>query len=371
MRGSDGMQEGLFTVAKLEDFVPADHPLRPIRLLVNEALAQLNGLFNAIYADSGRASIAPEKLLRAMLIQVFFSVRSERQLMEQVRYNLLYRWFIGLAIDDEVWDHSSFSKNRDRLLEHAVVERFFTEVMTLADKRNLLSKEHFSVDGTLIQAWASHKSFTPKDGSSDDANSGGGSGGRNVQADWKGKRRSNDTHASTTDPDARLFRKSDKGAAVLAFQGHVLMENRSGLVVGAVVTHADGLGERAAALAMLDALPGKRARTIAADKAYDTRDFIAACRARRVTPHVAANDTRNGGSAIDGRTTRHSGYAASQTIRKRIEEHFGWGKTVGHIRQTLYRGIRRVDQHFKLTMTASNIVRMARMFGAAPQGAMQ
>ena len=362
MRGSDGMQEGLFTVAKLEDFVPADHPLRPIRLLVNEALGRLNGLFNLIYADSGRASIAPEKLLRAMLIQVFFSVRSERQLMEQVRYNLLYRWFIGLAIDDEVWDHSSFSKNRDRLLEHAVVESFFTEVMTLADKQALLSKDHFSVDGTLIQAWASHKSFVRKDGRSDDANGGSG-GGRNAQANWKGKPRSNDTHASTTDPDARLFRKSHNTAAVMAFQGHVLMENRSGLVVGAVVTHADGMGERAAALAMLDTLPGKHPKTIAADKAYDTRDFIDACRQRRVTPHVAANDTRIGGSAIDARTTRHSGYAVSQTIRKRIEEHFGWGKTIGRIRQTVYRDIRRVDQHFKLTMTASNIVRMARMLG--------
>jgi transposase len=368
MRGTDGMQEALFTVAKLEDFVPADHPLRPIRLLVNEALTRLNGLFNTIYADSGRASIAPEKLLRAMLVQVFFSVRSERQLMEQVRYNLLYRWFIGLAIDDEVWDHSSFSKNRDRLLEHAVVEYFFTEVMVLADKRKLLSKEHFSVDGTLIQAWASHKSFVRKDGRSDDAN---GGGGRNAQADWKGKPRSNDTHASTTDPDARLFRKSHNTAAIMAFQGHVLMENRSGLVVCAVVTHADGLGERAAALTMLDTLPGRRPRTIAADKAYDTRDFIDACRQRRVTPHVAANDTRIGGSAIDGRTTRHSGYAVSQTIRKRIEEHFGWGKTIGRIRQTLYRGLRRVDQHFKLTMTASNIVRMARMFSATPQGAMR
>lgn len=367
MRGSDGMQEALFTVAKLEDFVPADHPLRPIRLLVNEALGRLNGLFNTIYADSGRASIAPEKLLRAMLIQVFFSVRSERQLMEHVRYNLLYRWFIGLAIDDEVWDHSSFSKNRDRLLEHAVVESFFAEVMTLADKRALLSKDHFSVDGTLIQAWASHKSFVPKDGSRDDAN--GGGGGRNAQADWKGKPRSNDTHASTTDHDARLFRKSHNTAAVMAFQGHVLMENRSGLVVGAVVTHADGMGERAAALAMLDTLPGVHPKTLAADKAYDTRDFVDACRQRRVTPHVASNDTRIGGSAIDGRTTRHTGYAISQTIRKRIEEHFGWGKTIGRIRQTLYRGIRRVDQQFKLTMTASNIVRMARMFSAVPQGA--
>ena len=370
MRGSDGMQEGLFTVAKLEDFVPADHPLRPIRLLVNEALGRLNGLFNLIYADSGRASIAPEKLLRAMLIQVFFSVRSERQLMEQVRYNLLYRWFIGLAIDDEVWDHSTFSKNRDRLIEHAVVESFFTEVMTLADKRALLSKDPFSVDGTLIQAWASHKSFVPKDGSRDDANGGGG-GGRNAQADWKGKPRSNDTHASTTDPDARLFRKSHNTAAVMAFQGHVLMENRSGLVVGAVVTHADGLGERAAAVSMLDALPGAHPKTLAADKAYDTRDFIDACRQRRVTPHVASNDTRNGGSAIDGRTTRHAGYAISQTIRKRIEEHFGWGKTIGHIRQTVYRGLERVDQHFKLTMTASNIVRMARILDGLPHGATQ
>jgi transposase len=368
MRGSDGMQEALFTVAKLEDFVPVDHPLRPIRLLVNEALGRLSGLFNTIYADSGRASIAPEKLLRAMLIQVLFSVRSERQLMEQVRYNLLYRWFIGLAIDDEVWDHSTFSKNRDRLIEHAVVESFFTEVMTLADKRALLSKDHFSVDGTLIQAWASHKSFVPKDGSRDDANGGGG-GGRNAQADWKGKPRSNDTHASTTDPDARLFRKSHNTAAVMAFQGHVLMENRSGLVVGAVVTHADGLGERAAAVSMLDALAGAHPKTLAADKAYDTRDFIDACRQRRVTPHVACNDTRNGGSAIDGRTTRHAGYAISQTIRKRIEEHFGWGKTIGRIRQTVYRGLERVDQHFKLTMTASNIVRMARILDGLPHGA--
>lgn len=361
MRGSDAMQESLFTVAKLEDFVPSDHPLRPIRSLVNEALAHLNGLFNTIYADTGRASIAPEKLLRAMLIQVFFSVRSERQLVEQIHYNLLYRWFIGLAIDDEVWDHSSFSKNRDRLLEHRVVESFFTEVMSLADKRKLLSKDHFSVDGTLIQAWASHKSFMPKSGSDDDPGAGPG---RNASADWHGKPRSNATHASTTDPDSRLFKKSQNAAAILAYQGHVLMEHRSGLVVSAVVTHADGHGERVAALAMLDSLPGKHPRTIAADKAYDTRDFVQACRQRHVTPHVASHSTRWGGSAIDGRTTRHWGYAVSQSIRKRIEEHFGWGKTVGRIRQTLYRGIERVDQQFKLTMTASNIVRMARIFSA-------
>jgi IS5 family transposase len=304
--------------------------------------------------------------MRALLLQVFYSVRSERQLMEQIRYNLLFRWFVGLAIDDPVWDHSVFSKNRDRLLEHEVVEAFFTEVMTLAEKAGLLSKEHFSVDGTLIQAWASHKSFKPKDGS-DDQRPGGP--GRNAQADWKGKRRSNDTHASTTDPDARQYRKSRNTAAIMAYQGHVLMENRSGLVVGAVVTHADGFGERAAALAMLDAVPGSAPRTLGADKAYDTRDFVQACRERGVTPHVAANNTDQRSSAIDGRTTRHAGYGVSQVIRKRIEEHFGWGKTVGRIRQTVYRGIGRVDQHFKLTMTASNLVRMARILCAVPQGA--
>ena len=366
MRGTDGMQESLFTVAKLEDFVPLDHPVRAIRVLVNEALGRLNGLFNEIYAEGGRASIPPEKLMRALLLQVFYSVRSERQVCEQLSYNLLFRWFVGLAIDDAVWDHSVFSKNRDRLLEHAVVEAFFTEIMGLADAKGLLSKEHFSVDGTLIQAWASHKSFRPKDGSDDQTPSGPG---RNAQADWKGKPRTNDTHESSTDPDARLFRKSHNTASILCYQGHVLMENRSGLVVGAVVTHADGTGERAAALAMLDTVPGAQAKSLGADKAYDTQDFVAACRARNVTPHVASNDTRRGGSAIDARTTRHPGYAVSQTMRKRIEEHFGWGKTVGRIRQTVYRGMRRVDQHFKLTMTASNIVRIARIVNAAPQGA--
>ena len=366
MRGSDGMQESLFTMAKLEDFVPSDHPLRAIRVLVNEALARLNGLFNEIYADTGRASIAPEKLMRALLLQVFYSVRSERQICEQLRYNLLFRWFVGLAMDDAVWDHSVFSKNRDRLLENAVVEAFFTEVMRAADAKGLLSKEHFSVDGTLIQAWASHKSFHPKDGSDDQTPSGPG---RNAQADWKGKPRSNDTHQSTTDPDARLFRKSFNTASILCYQGHLLMENRSGLVVSAVVTHATGTGERAAALAMLDTVPGEHPKTVGADKAYDSQDFIDACRERKVTPHVATNDTRNGGSAIDARTTRHPGYALSQTIRKRIEEHFGWGKSIGRIRQTVYRGLRRVDQHFKLTMTASNILRIARMPSAVPQGA--
>ena len=358
MRGSDVMQEGLFTVAKLEDFVPGDHPLRAVRVLVNEALSRLNFLFDAMYAEAGRESIAPEKLVRALLLQVFYSIRSERQLCEQLRYNLLFRWFVGIAMDDAVWNHSVFSKNRDRLLEHKVVESFFAEVMAVAEKRNLLSKEHFSVDGTLIQAWASQKSFRPKDGSDDQTPSGGG---RNAQADWKGQPRNNDTHESTTDPDARQYRKSHNSAAILCYQGHVLMENRCGLVVSAVVTPADGTGERTAALAMLDALPGRHARTVGGDKAYDTADFTANCRERKVTPHVAQNTGRRGGSAIDGRTTRHEGYRLSQTMRKRIEEHFGWGKTVGRIRQTVFRGLERVDLHFKLTMTASNLWRMIRM----------
>lgn len=263
-----------------------------------------------------------------------------------------------------MWDHLVFSKNRDRLLEHEVIESFFTEVMRLADKRNLLSKEHFSVDGTLIQAWASQKSFRPK-GDDDQMPTGSG---RNAQADWKGQPRSNDTHASRTDPDARLYRKSSNTTAILSYQGHVLMENRNGLVVSAVVTHAGGMGERAAALAMLDTVPGSQPKTLGADKAYDTSDFVADCRGRNIVPHVAQNDMRRGGSAIDARTTRHDGYRVSQTIRKRIEEHFGWGKTVGRIRQTVYRGLKRVDQHFKLTMTASNLVRIARMPFVVPQG---
>jgi len=359
MRGADTMQESLFTVARLNDFVPEDHPLRGVQSLVNAALTQMSARFNEIYARSGRDSIAPEKLIRALLVQVFYSIRSERQLCEQLRYNLLFRWFVGLAIDDPVWDHSTFSKNRDRLLEHRVVEGFFAEVLRLADRQGLLSKEHFSVDGTLIQAWASQKSFRPKDGSDDQLP---GGGGRNAQADWKGRSRSNDTHASTTDPDARTYRKSHNTAAILCYQGHALMENRNGLIVSALVTHADGYGERRAAVAMLDSLPARSGRrSVGADKAYDTADFVQACRERKVTPHVASNHTRTGGSAIDARTTRHPGYRVSQVIRKRIEEHFGWGKSIGRIRQTVFRGLQRVDQHFKLTLTASNLIRLARM----------
>jgi transposase len=270
---------------------------------VNTALVGLNNLFNQMYPDPGRASIAPEKLMRALLLQVFYSIRSERQLMEQIRYNLLFRWFVGLAIDDSVWDHSVFSKNRDRLIEHEAVDKFFTEVMSLADQKGLLSKEHFSVDGTLIQAWASHKSFRPKDG----GEGGPGAPGRNVGADWKGRPRSNETHASTTDPDSRLFRKGIGQPAILCYQSHALMENRSGLVVGAVVTHPARYGERRAAVQMMNTIPGRSRKTLGADKAYDTAGFVEACRRACVTPHVAMNSERPGGSAIDERTSRHSG----------------------------------------------------------------
>jgi len=368
MRGSDVMQESLLAVAKLDDFMPQEHPLRAIQVLVNDAPGRLNGLFNAIYADTERESIASEKLVRALLLQVFYSIRSERQLMEQMRYNLLFHWFVGLGLDDATWDHSVFSKNRDRLLANDVVETFFAEVMAVADQRGLLSKEHFSVDGTLIQVWASQMIFRPKDGSNDQTPS---DGGRNAQADWKGKPRSNDTHESQTDLDARLYRKSHNTASTLCYQGHALMENRSGLVVGAVVTHANGTGERKAALAMLDCVPGSQSKTVGADKAYDTADFVAACRERKVPPHVAQNERRWRGSGIDARTTRHADYRLSQIIRKHIEEHFGWGKTVGRIRQTVFRGLQRVDQQFKLTMAASNLTRMARILFAVPQGAPQ
>ena len=370
MRGPDGMQEGLLTVAKLDDFVPSDHPLRSMRLLVNEALAAMNARCYEIYADSGHDSIAPEKLIRALPLQVFYSIRGERHLCEALPYNLLFRSFVGLALDDLIWSHSISSKSRDRLLEHTVVGGLFAEALRLADGPGLLSKEHFSADGRLIQARASQKSLRPKDGS-DDQRPGGGSG-CNAQADWKGRSRSNDTHGSTTDPDARNHRKSQDTAAILCYQGHALMQNRNGLVVSAVASHANGSGERLAALAMLDAMPKvARRRSVGADKAYDTADFVAGCRERMITPYVAANDTRRGGSAVDGRTIRRASYRISEIIRKRIEEQFGRGKVVGRSRQTVFRGLRRVDLQFKPTMTASNSMRLARMPVVVPAGTTQ
>jgi len=353
MRGADITQESLFSTVHLEQFVPISHPLRQIRPLFNAALKRIDGLLDGIYSEIGKESIPPERLLRAQLLQVLYSIRSERQLVEQIRYNLLYRWFVGLSIDDEVWDHSSFSKNRDRLLDHGIVGSLFEEVVELARKQDLISEEHFSVDGTLIQAWASQKSFRPKDEDEPPP-----SGGRNECSDFRGERRLNDTHESRTDPEARNYKKSQGSEAKMGYLGHTLMENRNGLIVKAKVTQASGSAEREAALAMLADLPGKHRRTLGADKDYDTKSFVEDCRKKRVTPHVAMNTKRKGGSAIGGRTSRHEGYTVSQRIRKRIEEGFGWGKTIGLIRQVKVRGEKRVNGVFLMTFIGWNLTRM-------------
>jgi transposase len=325
-----------------------DHPLRALRDLINEALKDLNGLFGLIYADAGRESVPPERLVRALLLQVLYTIRSERQLMEQVRYNMLYRWFVGLTMDDDVGSHSTFSKNRDRLLAHDVVGELFETVVDMARARDRLSDEHFSVDGTLIQAWASQKSFRPKD-------EGPGGTGRNAERDFHGEERKNDTHHSVTDPDARLVRKSAGTGAILCYQGHSVMENRHGLVVKAKVSHASGTAERDTALELLKTLPGKRRKTAGGDKGYDVESFVQGCRAARITAHVAA---KKKGSAIDQRTQRHAGYAVSQKIRKRIEETFGWNKSIGTLRQVKQRGLARVDALFQFGMLSWNLVRM-------------
>lgn len=357
MRGADVMQESLFTTVQLEHFVPADHPIRPLRELFNTALKRISYLFDAAYAEGGRESIAPERLLRALLLQVLYGIRSERQLVEQTHYNLLFRWFVGLSIDDAVWDHSTFSKNRDRLLEHAVVPELFAEVVRMAEQRGLLSPDHFSVDGTLIQAWASHKSFRPKDG-------GPGGIGRNREQDFHGEARKNDTHASTTDPDARLYRKSSNTAAVLCYQGHTVVENRHGLVVRARISHATGTAERDTALELLQSLSGQRRKTVGADKGYDVKSFVEGCRRLRITAHVAAKDK---GSAIDQRTRRHVGYAISQVKRKRVEEPFGWMKLIAQLRQVKQRGKAQVDALFQMGMLGWNLIRMRNVLaGAAP-----
>ncbi len=435
MRGSDERNEALFSYVNLEDRIPAQHPLRLIREIVNGALARLDGAFDTLYAADGRPSIAPERLLRAALIQILFSVRSERQLMEQMQYNLLFRWFVGLGIDAPVWVPTVFGKNRDRLLTTDIARQFLAAI--LADKAvaPLLSDEHFSVDGTLIKAWASMKSFQPKEAANgaepaaDDAGPGQAGGGastaepvasgdanpaqqggapasvsadggdaglvqdggastielaasdgeasgqnggtpaaeqpaagRNAEVDFHGQKRSNETHASRTDPDARLYRKGPGKEAKLCFMGHALMENRNGLVVDACLTQADGHAEREAALAMVEPRADRPGRiTLGADKGYDAEDFVNELRSMNVTPHVAA---KKSGSAIDGRTTRHAGYAISQRIRKRIEEVFGWGKTVGPLAQTMLRGTERVGAQFTLTVAGYNLARLPKLLAA-------
>jgi transposase len=361
VRGADHRTGELFSYVDLEARVRADHPLRAILAIVNEALSALEREFAALYSRIGRPSIAPEKLLRAMLLQAFYSIRSERQLMERLEYDLLFRWFAGIGVDDPAWDHSSFSKNRERLLEGDIAAKFLAAVLSQPRVKRLLSSDHFSVDGTLIEAWASMKSFRPKDGS-DEPPAGGG---RNSEADFHGKKRSNATHASTTDPDARLYRKGPGKEAKLCFIGHGLMENRSGLLVSTCLTPADGHAERVAALHMIEPYAERPGRvTLGGDKAYDAEDFVNELRTMNVTPHVAQN-TGNRSSAIDGRTTRHGGYLVSQRIRKRIEEAFGWIKTVAGQQKTRFRGVGRVGFAFTFATAAYNLVRLPRLLAQA------
>jgi transposase len=356
MRGADYCNDGLFSFVRPESRIPPNHPLRAIREITDRALTSLSPRFDAMYSVIGRPSIPPEQLLRALLLQAFYTVRSERQLMEQLNYNLLFRWFVGLSVDEPVWVPTVFSKNRDRLLEGDIAVAFMDAVLNQDDVKGLLSSEHFSVDGTLIQAWASMKSFRRKDGKDEPPGP-----GRNGTRDFHKETRSNETHASTTDPDARLARKGAGKEAKLAYTGHLLMENRNGLVVASRLTLATGTAERDAALAMLDDLPGRGRVTVGADKAYDTVNFVAEARAMGVTPHVAQNITPRRRSAIDGRTTRHPGYEISQVIRKRIEEANGWIKTVAGMARTLHRGLDRVGWMFQMRAAAYNLIRLPKL----------
>jgi len=360
MRGGDERSGELFSYVDLEARVRRDHPLRAIRAIVNEALVALEPEFAGLYSPLGRPSIPPEKLLRSMLLQAFYSIRSERLLMERLEYDLLFRWFVGIGIDDAAWDHSVFSKNRDRLLEGDIAAKFLAAVLAQPKVKKLLSTDHFSVDGTLIEAWASMKSVKPKDGSGEPP----AGGGRNAEADFHGQKRSNETHASTTDPEARLYRKGKGKETKLCFMGHGLMENRHGLLVDACLTEASGYAERVAALTMIEPFCDRpQAITLGADKAYDTKDFVKDLRSMKVTPHVAQN-INGRRSAIDGRTTRHFGYRVSLRIRKRIEEAFGWIKTVVGQAKTRFCGLERVGFGFTLA-AAYNLVCLPRLLGGA------
>jgi transposase len=343
----------MFSYLSPDERVPANHPLRSMRLMVDAALKVLSPAFGRLYSAYGRPSIPPEKLLRALLLQVLYTVRSERMLMEQLEYNLLFRWFVGLNMDEGVWVPTVFTKNRDRLLEGDIAEKFFAQVLSRAQAANLLSDEHFTVDGTLIEAWASHKSFQRKDRPAPPPDDPG-----NPTVDFHGEKRSNETHESRTDPDARLARKSGGQESKLAFCGNVMMENRHGLVVDTELLLCSGTAERDAAMIMAERVEGTERITLGADKGYDTKDFVQEMRGMNVTPHVTQNHKRPGGSAIDGRTTRHPGYQVSQRKRKRIEEVFGWIKTVGMLRKTRHRGLEKVRWIFIFTAAAYNLVRM-------------
>lgn len=352
MRGTENNQHSLFSYVSPERRVPKDHPLRPIRTMVDKALKGMHNHFAEQYARTGRPSIPPEQLLRALLLQVFYTIRSERLLMEQLDYNLLFRWFVGLSMDEAVWDHSTFSKNRDRLLNTEMATIFFQSIRDQARQNNLMSDEHFTVDGTLLEAWASMKSFQPKGGDGGSSLSGQG---RNPTVNFRGQKRKNETHASKTDPDSRLYKKAQGQQARLCYMGHALMENRNGLVVDAMVTITSGTAEREAAVMMIDQVPGKRRVTVGADKGYDCKEFVDDCRQLNATAHVAQKEKD---SAIDARTTRHEGYEVSLRVRKRVEEVFGWLKTVGCLRKLHHRGCDRVDAVFTLATAAYNLIRI-------------
>ena len=364
MRGRAAGSEDLFSYVRLEERIPADHPLRAIRTLADEALSQLNSRFDALYSGMGRPSIPPEMLLRATLLQAFFSVRSERQLMEQIDYNLLFRGFVALPMDAGVWHPTVFTHNRDRLMQADVAREFLGALMSLSRVKRLLSSEHFSVDGTLVEAWASTKSFRPKDGSGEPP-----APGRNGERDFHKEKRSNETHASTTDPDARLYRKADGRESRLCFMGHVLMENRNGLAIDATLTHATGRAEREATLTMLDRRAARRRITLGADKAYDVTEFVGALRKRKVTPHIAVQGSvsklgKSRKTAIDRRTLRHVGYAISQRCRKRIEEIFGWIKKPGGLAKVKVRGRPKVEAAFAFAVVAYNLIRIPKLIAA-------
>jgi transposase len=348
MRGEDSKQEAMFSYVSPEQRVPADHPLRSIRAMVDGILKEMSPQFARRYSDVGRPSIAPERLLRVLLLQIFYSVRSERLLMEQLQYNLLFRWFVGMEMDEEVWNHAVFSKNRERLLNEKIAEAFFKRVLGLAQP--YLSDEHFTVDGTLIEAWASQKSFRPKDGKRDNR-------GTINDVDFHGEKRSNETHQSTTDPDARLYKKSKGSEAKLSYLGHVLMENRHGLLVKTLLTQADGRGERDAGLLMAEKIPGVKQVTLGGDKNYDTQEFVRELRHMGITPHVTQNST-NRSSAIDQRTTRHAGYGVSQRKRKLVEQSFGWMKVIGMLKKVKLRGAEKVGWLFTFTGAAYNLCRL-------------
>jgi transposase len=365
VRGSDQIQSSMFSYLSPETRVRKEHPLRTIRVMVEEALRGMSPLFDQMYSEMGRPSIAPEKLLRAQLLQMLYSVRSERLLMEEIDYSVLFRWFVGMNMDEPVWDVTVFTKNRDRLLEHEVAKVFFAQVWQQAEQANLTSDEHFTVDGTLLEACASLKSFQKKGAAKHDDPDDPG----NPTVNFHGEKRSNDTHESTTDPDARLARKGGGKEAKLSYCGNLLIENGNGLIAQTELLQANGTAERDAALLMLEQIPAEQRVTVGADKGYDTREFVAECRQMKVTPHVAQNTHRPGGSAINGRTTRHAGYALSQRKRKRIEECFGWLKTVALLRKLRHRGIFKVGWIFTFAAAAYNLVRMRKLLAPAVQAA--